>query len=436
MAYYFFFSYKRVVDTAYLQKFFEDLSAELRAKLELADDAEVGFFDQKGIELGEEWEPTIADALQESKVLVCAYSPRYFESEYCGKEWQVFQLRREEHQRLRQAAGEPNARLAAVIKPVLWLPLTDAVDGKFKSTQYLYGDPQAVQNKQGLRHVVKRLNVYGDLYTDLVEWLADEIIAANAHNLPRLPNLPSLRQVPSAFAKQPPPPPPPGVGPPPPPPPPPAGSTKHVRFIFVAGDPSRFGGQRQPDAYLQRGGPDWRPFHPKVSDRIARIVQHFVSTEEMDFDSDVVPFGDDLVSVVEESYRRREIVIILVDAWTLAWDQGWRDILWDFDNNQRPFYNCSVLVPWNEADLELQGQRDQIVQTVRDTFASRANLWKNPVFYRDSIDSVPDLLAALRDALVNIRAELHKRAEERRPVPAGISKPVVSNQPPQAEGGL
>ena len=434
MSYYFFFSYKRVVDGPYLQNFFDELSKEVRGQLQLTNNDPVGFFDQKGIELGEQWEPTLAQALQESAVLVCAYSPRYFESEYCGKEWQVFQMRREEYQRFQLQNGAPNAELPPVIKPVLWQKFTAKVPPVVTDMQYTYGNPQEIQNEKGLRWVVKRSQFHQQLYTDYIEWLAGEIIAAAQLQLPELPNLPPLKQIPSAFTNEPQP----LVLPAQQQQPVAAtasGNTKHVRFIFVAGNPKQFGGQRQGEAYGERGS-HWKPFHPKIDDRIGRLLQHFVSSQEIDFDSDIVDFGDDLVNVLQQAYDERKIVVLLVDSWTISWDNDWRSILSEFEKNREPFYNCSVLVPWNESDLEIQNERDQIMQAVRDTFKQRANFWKNPVFYRDSITSLDDLYKAVSAALESIRSELHKRVEDGKPVPKGISKPVVSNQPAQTERQL
>jgi len=102
----------------------------------------VGFLDQHDIELGEEWEKTITKALQESKMMVCIYSPGYFKSSYCGKEWEVFQRRRDEYIKQRKAAGEKDPSLPPVIKPVFWLaPLPTNLNEAIKATQYITGDP-------------------------------------------------------------------------------------------------------------------------------------------------------------------------------------------------------------------------------------------------------------------------------------------------------
>jgi len=114
MAYEFFFSYTRGNSGQYLQQFFAHLSDELREQMGLPKGTEVGFFDQQEIELGEEWQETILGALQASKVMVSVYSPGYFKSPYCGKEWQFFQMRREAFRRSKAAAGASSATVAAM----------------------------------------------------------------------------------------------------------------------------------------------------------------------------------------------------------------------------------------------------------------------------------------------------------------------------------
>lgn len=423
MSYYFFFSYKRSADTRYLEGFFNDLSKEVAGQLELKDHTKVGFFDERDIELGVNWEPAIARALQESAVLVCAYTPQYFKSEYCGKEWQVFQMRRERYKELAKLAGDQKADLPPVIKPILWQNFAADPGAAVSAIQYVHGDLQKILDNNELRSVTKRNKAHEDIYGRYIEKLASQIIDASHYKLPSLDNLPDLSKVPSAFARQQQS----AVAQVQPQLPGAAAPTKHVRFIFVVGDPSKFAGQRQIDAYGERAS-HWKPFYPQKTDRIGRLLQHFVSSEEMDFDSDIVEFDQDLVTVVERAYNDRKIVVLLVDGWTVSWDNDCRDILWRFDHEHKPFYNCTVLVPWNESDLEIQDQRHQIIQNVRDTFDSRANLWKNEMFYRDSITSLDDLLNALRDALNSIRGELHRRVTVGKPVPGGIGKPIVSNQ--------
>lgn len=253
MSYEFFFSYTRGNANDYLMRFFEDLCTELREQKGLPKNAEVAFFDQNDIELGEQWEKTIATALQHSKVMVCVYSPGYFKSPYCGKEWRVFHMRREAYRRRRLEAGEKDPHLPPVIKPVFWLaPLPTDLDEAVAATQYIWGDPADEHNLNGLKYVLQKLNDYQALYTDYVRRLATEIREAAAnYPLPQLEQLPALvamegfqpkipvqAAAPVALAQAAP------------------TQPKHVRFVFVAGDPTEFGAptvsRRLPRARRQR----------------------------------------------------------------------------------------------------------------------------------------------------------------------------------------
>ncbi len=91
MPHLFFFSYARAnANDNYLNQFFEDLSQRIRDQLGLDANEAVGFFDQPEIKLCGDWEAELNDSLQTCPVIVSMYSPAYFNSTYCGKEWEVF----------------------------------------------------------------------------------------------------------------------------------------------------------------------------------------------------------------------------------------------------------------------------------------------------------------------------------------------------------
>lgn len=70
----------------------------------------MGFFDQRDLELGEDWDAAIVDALQTCKTFIAMASPACFRSEYCGKEWRLFSDRL-------TALGAPRPPL---LKPLIW----------------------------------------------------------------------------------------------------------------------------------------------------------------------------------------------------------------------------------------------------------------------------------------------------------------------------
>jgi FxsC-like protein len=420
MAYEFFFSYTRADNDKYLKQFFEVLNDAVRRRRGLPHGASVGFFDQRELELGDEWDVVLADALRISKTIVCLYSPGYFKSEYCGREWEVFRGRRKKYVDDKLAAGEVNVLPPPVLKPVVWMPLPpgesapEAVGGP----QYMRGDPQAVHNTFGLRRLRKQYTKFKDKYDDFIEALADEIIAAaNTHHLPELAKLTPLKQVPSAFH------PPPVLGVMAPAKPSSATGPKFVQFAFVAAHPDQLVGQRATlDCYLQEGGRDWKPYFPQKAKPIRALVQSVASGHDLDFYSEELTVGSNLAQDVRNALLDRKVVVLVVDSWTAGlppYDQ----ILWDFD--QQNYLNCCVLIPWNEGDSESAQSRVVLEQNIQNALHFRVTS-KNPLHFRDNIGSEEEFCQQLHDVLVRLKAEIINKAEPRRSSPTGGEMPIIS----------
>lgn len=418
MAYEFFFSYTRSNNGDYLKRFFADLSEEVRERRGLPVGAEVGFFDQRELELGEDWDAALVDALQTCKVMVAIASPGYWKSEYCGKEWALFSQRR------RQGLP-PGATPPPLLKPLIWMPFDFAdLPPAVSAGHAALRDPHAVQNAKGLRYMLKQIQEQRTAYNDIVEALATEIIgAADAHPLAPLAVVPRLAQVAAAFGG--------GSSAPPAAPAPlqsPSGP-QHVSFIYVAAHPQAFGAARKADPYVECGGPDWKPYYPVHTTRVHRFVQSIVAGDELDFTSEAMPFGANLIARIDEAWRQRQIVVLIVDPWSVHWDAQraapeYQAILKALDS--RLDYHWCVLVPWNDNDADAVANRDAITATVRDTFDRHANLAPNPMFYRDGIRSADELKRALGDVLTRLKEEIKKRATVHMPIPAGPSKSVVT----------
>lgn len=91
--------------------FFQLLCGHLRQMTVVPSDAPPGFVDFTRPP-GTLWPAELAEALAMCQVFVPLYSPRYFESEWCGREWAAF-MRRE-------AAHGTNGYPFSAIVPVLW----------------------------------------------------------------------------------------------------------------------------------------------------------------------------------------------------------------------------------------------------------------------------------------------------------------------------
>ena len=94
MSFVFFTSYARDNKTHYLEKFVRELSQQVLDKTNFPPE-QIGFFDGSNIETGQDWVRVLGDALRTCKVIVCLCTPRSLNSQFCGKEMQVFLLRRE-----------------------------------------------------------------------------------------------------------------------------------------------------------------------------------------------------------------------------------------------------------------------------------------------------------------------------------------------------
>ncbi|WP_157269923.1 toll/interleukin-1 receptor domain-containing protein [Azohydromonas aeria] len=424
MAYEFFFSYARANDDAYLKQFFNDLSEDIRQKRGLPRGAEVGFLDQAGLDLGTEWDPAIVAALQDSNVLLAVASPAYFKSDYCGKEWALFRRRCE-------AAAGPGGQLPPLLKSIVWIKYPiEPLPHEVRSTQLLFADPQALHNEKGFRYLLRQLAVQQTLYNDLIDQLGTEIIeAGDTHRIPPLPpaQVPALAQVRSAFeaaaAEVAPARPGGGItggG---------ASGPRHVHFIFVAANPQDFGPAFAADAYLEAGAGDWKPFFPDDVRPINPLLAQVAARDDLLFSSTEVPFGPDLIERVDAAWKQRQIVVIVIDPWSVHWDAqrhqpSYQALLRQLD--ARLDYHWCVLVPWNERSEPLSTQRDQVVATVLHTFDRHATLAPNPMFYRDGIRSAQELQSAVAEVLTRLKEEIKKRAPVERPVPAGPARLVVS----------
>lgn len=423
MACEFFFSYTRVDNDAYLKQFFEELCAEIRVKRGLPKSADVAFFDQQDLELGVQWDDQLVEALQTARVFVAVGSPGYFRSPYCGKEWSLFR----ERCRVANPAAPP-----PLIKPVVWVPFRiDTLPAEVRAGQLLMGDPQAVHNQRGLRYMLKQIAEHRAAYVDLIDRLADQIIgAADQHAAPPLPKRPRLADVPPAFGD--------GVqtggvpagavAAPRVELPPPSGP-KHVFFVYVAADPAEFGAARPPEPYADSGGSDWKPYYPVDPTRVHLRLQNIASSEGLDFTSEELRFGDDLIERIDRAWQQRQIVVLVVDAWSLHWDRQraaprYGPLLRQLDG--RFDVHWCVLVPENPHDPVVAGEREAVTASVRSVFDRHAVLAPNPLYYREGIRTVDELKHTVTDVLTRLRAEITKRAEVARPVPAGPARQVVS----------
>jgi FxsC-like protein len=405
----FFLSYTRANNDAFLKKFFTSLCdaiVDVRTERKLPVPDDVGFFDQRQLELGEDWDASLVQGIQSSNVFVAVASNEYFKSEYCGKEWQLF------HQRLSTGAARP---LPPLIKPIYWTPVKlAALPPGITEGQMLRGDPAAVENIEGYKFLLKHFVEQEDRWNGLIRSLAEEIVsAAEAYPLKPLDRIATLKDTPSAFQ---------GFGPAP------QTGPKRVKFAYMAADPASFGAARNPLPYQESGGADWKPFNsPKP---LHQELQVFVTGRELDFTSDELRVGPDFIADIDEAETARQLVVLFVDGWSLQWDREYQRILGELD--RKLGYHWCVMLPTNQDDPDEERVRPKIDAAIAASFGRHANLAPNPLFFRTNIKSTEDLKRELADVLLKLKEEVKKRAIVEMPIPAGPSRSVVRG--PAARG--
>lgn len=415
MPYWFFFSYARVDREPYLEKFFKALVENVRMKAG-GDRERIGFMDTTGIQLGQEWRPTLAEALQTARVFVPVYTASYFGNEFCGKEWRIVENRRGAYA---AAAGQDRP---PVILPVLWVPPGNppaALPPVATDIQYSHDAFGELYVKEGMWQLMKR-SKYRDAREEVINRFGAKIIeVATKYELPALSELAAFDQVQSAFHSTP------GAAASAAPNPAHVGP-RYVQFIFVAGRRHEFELQKlrqKLECYGSEGGLDWRPYLPELAEEITTIAQGVAASEKLR--SEMVPLDANLIQRLDAAERDNKIVAILVDTWTLRLEQ-YQKFMREYDKRSYP--NCVLLIPWNLNDEETKLTQEVLQSAVQLTFVNRL-LSKDPNSFIDTIASAQDLKANLSTALNTARmrilsvAEVKKKAESQQV----FRKPILQN---------
>jgi len=396
-----FFSYSR--DDApdkHLYKFYDDLCLELSVRGRISIES-AGFID-KNQPVGVEWNKTMSRELGICKVFVPVYSPNFFASSYCGKEWYAFATRLEAH---REATGES----LDCIVPIWWLPPIDDLPprvGLLQDTRGLFGTDH---ERHGLRYL-RQLNDNRDRYQDAVIQLA--VMIRDAGNRPPNPqhdidvsNGPDafalesptpgrLRQRPGQKVK----------------------SLRRVTFVVVVGTRDQMQVVRTThDMYGDWD--EWRPYHPTCEDPILVRAQGVAYQRGMV--SQPQPADDRLFEILEAAQARRELVVLILDPWAVKLPD-YEPLLMEL--NRRRYGTTAIVVPWDSADV--------MEAHIRDALHLRLDNWvfSGESLFRDGIRSIEEFEKTLVQILVEVCSRIIKRAEvARRVSEAGPdSRPILT----------
>lgn len=418
MSHWFFLSYARYAHgnrDRYLQKFYQDLNKTIRS-LTIPGEGEDGFLDTRDIEVGSHWRDELIAGLQNCRTFISLYTPAYFTSEECGKEWQVFSSRQAAYSAdLPSHAGRPSLML-----PILWVP-EDALKGSIPDTvsalQYNHSDFGDVYLKQGLKHMMELTSRYREAYREFLLNFAKKLLdSARAHNLPPHPQLPPINEIESAFrrreadvvmySEEPV-----NAGP------------RYVQFVFVAGRRDELRAVREKiDSYGEEGGCDWHPYLPEVPSEVGIIAQNTAAKQNLHYG--FLRPDDNIINQIEEAARQNRIIAIVVDTWTLLLQQYYTSMR-KYDD--RSFLNCVVLVAWNNRDDELtDSTRSILFNRMRVTFLHHSTIGNPDCFLE--IGSHDELMKELPAVLNKARARIVEKTKVVKKAESGrtISKPRIS----------
>ncbi|HXI23274.1 MAG TPA: FxsC protein [Pyrinomonadaceae bacterium] len=370
-----------------INKFYEDLQERVRLKIPSAD--QPGFYDGENIQQGDDWPSALVKALMDTRLIICMYSPSYFSSDYCGRELEIFTRRLMAHANAETDKWPPLILPIMLDPPADLLPLPAAIE----DIQMFDDKYPKVYRDNGLRYLLRRNDrqLKND-YEDLLDAVEKKVIAlAKKHVLQPLPEEPDIKQVESLFLSS-------HV----------AGSGQaqsatsggsfYADFIYVAGKADEmvvFG--REP--YYGTDGLDWKPYLP-VTDDVDFVAQS-VATKER-FRHGRISLGADLIKVIKQAQENNRVVIMLVDSWTLCLPE-YRDLIQKYDSYS--FWNCAVLIPWNDKDDNTVKKRNTLESAIRKAFVTKARS-KDPNLFIDTITSYDDLISVLSVTLQRVKLQI------------------------------
>jgi len=381
----FFLSYTRDDDAGNLVRdFYTDLREEIwRRTPRRALDA-VGFRDVD-MPIGTVWDPVTVKALSTCKVFVPLYSPHYFGSESCGKEWWVFTRRRVD-----------DAATHSGIVPVSWespadfKPHMPAMAGALQRTNERLGD---TYRRRGMRHLVQLKNHHSEEYRTVIYELAGMIIAAaNESPLADSGDEISFATAVDAFAEY-------GrrLGDAPV-----AGhalpidrnEARHVYFVVAAGTAEEMRALRRTVEQYGALAEDWRPYSEDVSPLVLRACE---IAHQQELVPHPQPAGPDLADIVARAADKNQIVVLLVDPWALQVD-SYQRLIREYNGAERR--RTGALVPW-PSDDETAQRSDELVDQVETALDDRLI---QPESCRIWLRSVDEFKADLSKMLVQIQS--------------------------------
>jgi FxsC-like protein len=422
-----------------LERFFTDLAEGVRKRVG-GPIEDIAFRDRVTMTAGTDWPPGLLDAMATSQVLVYLLSADYIQSDYCGKELEVFLERVETFQRTNP--GVP----PHFIQPVIWVPILASTLpqrlGMIQPSDDAYSEDYV---SKGLESLAKRRDKTA--YQSFVDTLAARIAAPGQGSfLPPLTRYKLLDEIPNAFLAE-----------------KPFGGRAEsetaapeaevgVRCVYVAPKQSEVmelmkmprpisNGEERPlrtkaDSYSPGGGWHWQPYNPPATVKIGSLVQQLIT----DLPYYYIPLEDEdqpegsterALERLSAAAKRHQIILLIVDAWA-SYLTKYKELMLKLDEIA-PITNTAILIPWNEADVDTQELRQDIELQLRVLFRNKYLGAEPSPFFKPRVASIDDFRDLVRKVVEAIRIGIETLRAAQKKVESTRSTPQVRSSRSGAE---
>ncbi|MET9659587.1 FxsC protein [Streptomyces sp. NPDC006510] len=345
----------------WVERLFQDLCGHVLALTDLPAGAPAGFIDRE-IRSGEGWSERLGELLATCRVFVPLFSPRYFASEMCGKEWYAFAQRAIHHRARSNQSAE-------AIVPALWVPVPPSqLPGPAERLQFNHRDFGDRYVSDGLYGLIK-LKLFEEEYERAVYELAKRIVTV-ADTIRLGTGRPvDYRLAPSAFGPL-------GSGG--------VGGPRPMQVTIAA--PTRHDLPAGRNAEYYGDNPqDWNPYHPAAARPLAYVAQDLVHS--LNYQVTVSSF-DEESGHPEGKQPPSRPEILLVDRWALQ-DEDRRRRLAAFDAENRPW--VTMVVPWNRDDHESMAAEAELTEKLEQTMPTKMR--QGRAYCRAAARGVPSMEA-------------------------------------------
>jgi len=331
----------------WVAKLYQDLCEAIFQITDAPAGHPVGFMD-RSMHQGQKWAERLSRELASCRVFVPLYSPRYFKSEACGKEWHLF-TRRSVYQR------RPGAERMTGIVPALWVAMDHytlpRVASELQFSHDSFGGDYASEGFYALMKIAS----YSSQYATAVLRLAQRIVDVADQTVIPVGQPLDFESQPSAFE--------------------PPEALDRVHISVFAYHHEELPPQRSASWYGERRT-DWQPFRRESSRPLADDAADVA--RNMGFQPTVHEFEDHAETLLTAD-RPAAPSVLLVDRWAFL-DPQRSDTVRRLD--RRNLGSVAIMEPWNRTDQQCR-DNERMLNELGDGILSTSRAGRQRPSLRD-----------------------------------------------------